>query len=70
MDEVFGAQLRSLRLERGLSQVALAVMVETNPTHICAYETGKSEPKVPMVRRLAEALAVPASALLEERKEC
>ena len=66
MDEQFGAQLRQLRHERGMSQMALAVEVETNASHLSEYETGKREPKVPMVRRLAAALDVEPGDLLRE----
>jgi ribosome-binding protein aMBF1 (putative translation factor) len=65
-DICFGQQLRTLRTERGMSQVELAAIVETNPCHVSDWERGKTEPKVPTIRRLALALEVPSWRLLEE----
>ncbi len=55
----FGDLLRSWRLERHLSQAALAHVIETPPRHVSFLETGRSKPSREMVARLATALKVP-----------
>lgn len=69
MDEQFGAALRAIRHERQLSQVDLATDLETTPRHISDWETGRVDPRVATVRRLAEALNCSAAVLLEERRD-
>lgn len=55
----FGAQLRRWRLQRGLSQLALALDADVSARHLSWLETGKSEPSRAMVLRLAERLELP-----------
>lgn len=68
MDDVqFGAQLRSVRLERGLTQQELAELAGCGAAkHISKYERGEKDPRVATVRKLATALEVEAAELLEE----
>jgi transcriptional regulator with XRE-family HTH domain len=54
----FGAQLRRWRLQRRLSQLALAGLVGSTARHISFLETGRSRPSRQMTLRLATALDV------------
>jgi DNA-binding XRE family transcriptional regulator len=54
----FGDRLRKLRVDRGLSQIALAEAVDTNQQTICAYEKGHAVPSLPIVIDLARILHV------------
>jgi transcriptional regulator with XRE-family HTH domain len=54
--EIFGRRLRELRLERGLTQNALAQIVETSKPFISDMERGVKVPSLTMILRLAEAL--------------
>jgi transcriptional regulator with XRE-family HTH domain len=65
-DSHFGLQLRSIREERNLKQWELASDMGIAPRHISNYETGRVEPTVPTIRKLAEALGVTPGRLLEE----
>lgn len=58
-----GAQLRRLRLERGLSQEALAELADLNYKHIGKIELGKSDPGADVLVSLAKALRVPVGEL-------
>jgi len=58
-----GAQLRRLRLERGLSQEALAELAELNYKHIGKIELGKTDPGADVLVSLARALRVPVGEL-------
>jgi len=66
IDETFGAQLRSVRQERGLRQWELASDMGVNPRHISQWENGHTDPRLSTIRRLAAALKVSAAELLEE----
>lgn len=54
--EIFGRRLRELRLERNLTQQALAQLVATSKPFISDMERGVKVPSLTMVLRLAEAL--------------
>lgn len=60
-----GAQLRRLRLERDLSQMALAELARLNHKHIGNIELGKVDAGADALIRLARALAVPVGELFE-----
>ncbi len=55
----FGRLLRGWRLQRGRSQLALALQAEVSARHLSWLETGKAQPSRAMVLRLAERLDVP-----------
>ncbi|WP_052668883.1 helix-turn-helix domain-containing protein [Nitriliruptor alkaliphilus] len=61
----FGAQLRSWRTRRRLSQQDLSLLAEVSTRHLSFLETGRSRPSRAMVLALAEHLAVP----LRERND-
>ncbi|MEM1315000.1 MAG: helix-turn-helix domain-containing protein [Pseudomonadota bacterium] len=55
----FGAELRSWRTRRRLSQLDLGLEAEVSARHISFLETGRARPSRDMVLRLAEHLSVP-----------
>jgi transcriptional regulator with XRE-family HTH domain len=61
--------LGALRKERGLTQQALAEMVEMHISQIRRYEGGQSQPTLDVIRKLAMALSVSADMLLFEKDE-
>jgi transcriptional regulator with XRE-family HTH domain len=63
-DLSFGMQLRSVREERGLRQWELACDLGVAPRHVSDWETGRVDPKLTTLRRLAAALDVDAARLL------
>ena len=67
----FGSVLRRLRVEKGLSQESLAERTGmASHAHLCRLESGRKQPSVEMLFRLADALEVPASTIvLEMEKE-
>jgi transcriptional regulator with XRE-family HTH domain len=58
----FGRLLRHWRNLRGLSQLALALRVETTTRHLSYVENGRSRPGRELILRLAEALDLPLRA--------
>ena len=70
----FGPVLRRLRFARGLSQEALAERAGmASHAHLCRLESGRKQPTVEMLFRLADALEIPASTIIaemEERRAC
>jgi transcriptional regulator with XRE-family HTH domain len=65
----FHERLLSLRKERGLTQQALAEMVEMHISQIRRYESGQSQPTLDAIRKVAIALSVSADALLFGKDE-
>jgi transcriptional regulator with XRE-family HTH domain len=58
----FGSLLRHFRRKRGLSQLALAIRVETTTRHLSYVENGRSRPGRDLVLRLAQSLDLPLRA--------
>ena len=65
-DNLFGLQLRSVREERGLSQIEMAADLNTSPWRISEWENGKRDLTLTTLRGIANALGVPVARLLEE----
>lgn len=61
----FGATVRRLRVELGISQEALADRTQIHRTYIGGIERGERNPTLTMIHRLAEALGVSPRALFE-----
>ncbi len=61
-----GLNLRKFRLERGLSQEALAFECGLHRTYISGVERGVRNPTVLVLEQIAKALKVPSSRLIEE----
>jgi len=62
----FGARLRRLRAERGLSQEQLAERADTHWTYISGIERGVRNPGLNMLGRLATALDFSLSDLVAD----
>ncbi len=60
-----GTRIRNLRRKRGWRQIDLAVHAELSKTHICEIETAKREIGLEALKRIADALEVTLSKLLE-----
>ena len=61
-----GANIRRARTRRHLTQDDLAQTVHTTRQTISNYETGRSRPDVETLQRLADALGVELTELLDE----
>ena len=57
--------LRRLRTERGLSQQALATKAKISRGYLARLEAAEQDPTLGVLERLAKALGVPVTALLE-----
>jgi transcriptional regulator with XRE-family HTH domain len=68
--EAFGEVLRELRVQRDLTQEALALEAGTERSHISALERAEKGPSLGTILRLARALNLSAGELVEsvERK--
>jgi transcriptional regulator with XRE-family HTH domain len=60
-----GMKLKRLRNARKLSQYALAKQASVSREYVRKLEAGESDPTVGMLQRLADALGVPVTELLE-----
>lgn len=65
----FHERLAVLRKERGLTQQALAELVDMHISQIRRYESGQSQPTLDAIRKLAMALSVSADMLLFANNE-
>jgi len=65
----FGKALKVLRVERGLSQVDLAQLANFDRTYPSLLERGLRTPTLAMVLRIADALEVHPTVLVEETKK-
>jgi transcriptional regulator with XRE-family HTH domain len=58
-------KLKALRDAKGLSQAALAKKAKITREYVNRLEAGRYDPTVGVLQRLAKALGVPVTALLE-----
>ena len=63
--EAFGQVLRTLRIERGLSQEALALDAGIQRNYVSLIERGINQPTITIIFKLATALEVQPSQLIE-----
>ena len=63
--EAFGQVLRTLRLERGLSQEALALEAGIQRNYVSLIERGINQPTITIIFKLSAALEVQPSQLIE-----
>jgi transcriptional regulator with XRE-family HTH domain len=62
----FGRRLRELRLERGLSQEALADLAEVHRTYVGSVERGERNIALDNINALADALRVSPARLVDD----
>lgn len=60
----FGKQVREVRLQKNMSQGALAKKLHTHPTYVSAIERGVRNPSLLTIQRIAKALGVALKDLL------
>jgi transcriptional regulator with XRE-family HTH domain len=58
-------RVKALRLERGMTQAELAKRARISRMHVIRIETARQAPTLGVMERLAKALGVPVTALLE-----
>jgi transcriptional regulator with XRE-family HTH domain len=63
--DVFAANVRRLRQERGLTQERLAELADLHMTDIARIETQGRDPGVKIVAKIARGLDVPAGRLFD-----
>ena len=61
----FGRTVRKARRDRELSQEALADLAGLSPKHVGEIERANKDPRLTTVLKLARALGVPSSALID-----
>ena len=61
--------LKNIREKKGLSQVQLAVMLGVTQGSISAWETGRWEPSLDMIRRIAQIFGVTVDELIGDDEE-
>jgi transcriptional regulator with XRE-family HTH domain len=64
-----GSNVARLRKDRGISQVALAAAAEMQPSNLSRLESGKHEPTLDVLLRVASALGVALAALMDPPRE-
>lgn len=63
---VFGKNVRKFRQQRGLTQEQLAFEAEIDLTYVGGIERGKRNPSLIVMARIADALSVQLTKLLQE----
>ena len=64
-----GEAIRSARMRKGLTQEALAEMLDITPIHLKNMESSRRKPSVPMLFALMELLDFSADALVFPERE-
>ena len=65
ISEKMGENLKKIRAKKKLSQGALARLLEVGKGYISNIESGKKNPTLATIKKLADALGVSASELLK-----
>lgn len=63
--ERFGERVRTLRLEAGISQEKLAELSDLHRTYISGVERGERNPSLTSISRIAKALKVSLSKVMD-----
>jgi transcriptional regulator with XRE-family HTH domain len=66
--EKFGKQVKKLRLEKGLSQEALALLADLDRTYLPSIEKGERNVSITVIEKIANALKVKISILFDEKQ--
>ncbi len=66
--KTLGRNIRHLRQERGLSQEDFAHLADMHVTYLRGVEGGRRNPTLKIIERVAKALGVEPSSLLEAPK--
>ena len=66
IEELFGEAVRRRRRKLGLSQEGFAAKAEIHRTYVSSIELGKVTISISIAQKLAAALGVPLSKLLQE----
>lgn len=64
--QAFGSRLRAMRLERGLSQEALADLAGIHRTYVGSVERGERNVALDNINALADALGVSPAVLVDD----
>ncbi|MGN6286617.1 MAG: helix-turn-helix domain-containing protein [Afipia sp.] len=62
---IFGENVRKARQQRGLTQEALAFEAKIDLTYVGGIERGKRNPSLLVMARIADALSLPLTKLLQ-----
>jgi transcriptional regulator with XRE-family HTH domain len=62
-----GKSLRRLRIERFMSQAELSKVAGVSPAHLGRIERNEHDPHLSTIRKIAEALGVDPSELVDEK---
>lgn len=65
--KIFGFNLKVLRMKNGSTQFQLAEKLNVHEKHICKIETGKQNVTLKTLEKIAKALEVEPSILLENK---
>lgn len=65
-DSRFPIKLKMLRLEKGLSQEAFALLVGISRSCLANYETGKRQPDMTTIQQIADRCNVPITVLIDD----
>ena len=65
---ILGKNIQQERLKRSLTQTQLSVKAEVSLTAICSAERGTQNMTIDTVERIANALEIPFSDLLQDKK--
>jgi len=63
--QTVGRVIRTIREEKGLSQEVVSGLADIGRTHLSAIERGERKPTLETFFRLADALGLPASVLMQ-----
>lgn len=64
----FGKKVQSLRKNHGISQENLASLIKINRNYLSRIETGKSEPTLSVIKRIATYFDVDVASLMDIKK--
>lgn len=64
-----GERIRKIRIEKGMTQKEIAEKCGINDANIRKYESGRQNPKIDTIEKIAKALDVEVSELLFEKSE-